>query len=48
LSSNTLAISLKKGSCKIKKGSLGLAKKGEVGEKEEVTNKNTSKEAYKL
>jgi hypothetical protein len=38
----------KRGSYEIEKGSLGLAKRGEVGEKEGVINKNTSKEAYKL
>jgi hypothetical protein len=38
----------KKGSYKVKKSSLGLAKKGEVGKKKEVVSKNTSKEAYKL
>jgi hypothetical protein len=38
----------KKGFCKIKKDSLGLAKRGEVDGKEEVTSKNTSKKAYKL
>jgi hypothetical protein len=38
----------KKGFCKIEENSLGLAKKGEVGEKEEVINKNTSKEACRL
>jgi hypothetical protein len=38
----------KEGSCKVEEGSLGLAKKGEVGEKEEVISKNTSKKACKL
>jgi hypothetical protein len=34
----------KRGSCEVKKGSLGLAERGKVGEKEEVA----SKEACKL
>jgi hypothetical protein len=34
----------KGGSCKVKKGSLGLAKRGKVGKKKEVANKK----AYKL
>jgi hypothetical protein len=38
----------KKGSYKVEKGSLGLAKRGKVSEKEEVVSKNTSKKAYKL
>jgi hypothetical protein len=38
----------KKGSCKIEKGSLGLAERDKVSEKEEVINKNTNKKAYKL
>jgi hypothetical protein len=38
----------KKGSYKIKKGSLSLTEKGEVGKKEGVTSKNTNKKAYKL
>jgi hypothetical protein len=33
---------------KVKKGSLGLTKKGEVNKKEEVINKNINKKAYKL
>jgi hypothetical protein len=33
----------KKGFYKIKKGSLGLAKKDKVDRKEEVVNKNTNK-----
>jgi hypothetical protein len=37
----------KKGFYKVEKGSLGLAEKGGVGGKEEVTSKNTSKEACK-
>jgi hypothetical protein len=39
---------LKKGFYKVEKGSLGLAKKSKVDKKEGVTNKNTSKKAYKL
>jgi hypothetical protein len=38
----------KEGFCKIKGGSLGLAERGEVSGKEEVTSKNTNKEACKL
>jgi hypothetical protein len=38
----------KRGSCEIKKDSLGLTEKGKVDEKERVTNKNTNKKAYKL
>jgi hypothetical protein len=38
----------KKGSCEVKKGSLGLAKKGEVSKKEEVVSKNTNKKACRL
>jgi hypothetical protein len=38
----------KEGFCEIKKGSLGLAEKGKVNKKGGVTNKNTSKKAYKL
>jgi hypothetical protein len=38
----------KRGSCKVERGSLGLAERGEVGGKERVVSKNTSKEAYRL
>jgi hypothetical protein len=38
----------KEGFCKVKEGSLGLAKKGEVDEKKEVVSKSTSKKACKL
>jgi hypothetical protein len=38
----------KKGFYKIKKGSLGLAKRDKVGKKKEVINKNTNKKACKL
>jgi hypothetical protein len=38
----------KKGFYKVKRGSLGLAEKGGVDEKGEVTSKNTNKKAYKL
>jgi hypothetical protein len=38
----------KRGSYKVEEDSLGLTEKGEVGEKEEVASKNTSKEACKL
>jgi hypothetical protein len=38
----------KKGFCKVKRGSLGLAEKGGVSEKGGVISKDTSKEAYKL
>jgi hypothetical protein len=38
----------KKGFCKVEGGSLGLAKKGKVGKKGGVVNKDISKEAYKL
>jgi hypothetical protein len=38
----------KRGFYKVERGSLGLAERGEVGEKEEVVNKDISKEAYKL
>jgi hypothetical protein len=38
----------KRGSYKVKKGSLGLAKKDKVNRKKKVVSKNTSKEAYKL
>jgi hypothetical protein len=48
LSFNTLVISLKKSFYKIKRGSLGLAERGKVSRKEEVINKNTNKETYKL
>jgi hypothetical protein len=44
LSFNTLAISLKKGSCKIEGSSLGLAKRDRVSGKGGVVNKK----AYKL
>jgi hypothetical protein len=33
----------KKGSCEIEKGSLGLAEKGEVSEKEEIISKKACK-----
>jgi hypothetical protein len=39
---------LKKSFYKIKRSSLGLAKRGKVSKKGEVVNKNTSKKAYKL
>jgi hypothetical protein len=38
----------KKGSYKIKEGSLGLAERGGVDKKERVVNKNTSKKVCKL
>jgi hypothetical protein len=38
----------KESSFEIEGGSLGLAERGEVGRKEGVANRNTSKEAYKL
>jgi hypothetical protein len=38
----------KRGSYKVKEGSLGLAEKGGVSGKEEVINKDISKKAYKL
>jgi hypothetical protein len=38
----------KRGSYEIERGSLGLAERGEVSEKEGVTSKNISKEACKL
>jgi hypothetical protein len=38
----------KRGSCEIQKGSLGLAEKGEVGRREGVASKDTSKEACRL
>jgi hypothetical protein len=38
----------KGGFYKVERGSLGLAKKGEVGEKGGVVSKDTSKEACKL
>jgi hypothetical protein len=38
----------KGGSYKVEGGSLGLAEKGRVSEKEGVASKDTSKEAYKL
>jgi hypothetical protein len=38
----------KRGSCKIKKGGLGLAERGKVNRKEGVINKVISKKAYKL
>jgi hypothetical protein len=38
----------KKGSCEIKKGSLGLAERDKVSGKREVASKNTSKEVCKL
>jgi hypothetical protein len=45
---NTLAIFLKKGFCKIKKDSLGLAKKDKVNKKEKIVNKDISKKGYKV
>jgi hypothetical protein len=38
----------KKSFYKIKKGSLGLAERGEVNKKGGVVNKNISKKAYRL
>jgi hypothetical protein len=38
----------KRGSCKVEKGGLGLAEKGKVSKKEEITNKDTNKKACKL
>jgi hypothetical protein len=38
----------KRGFCKVKKDSLGLAKKDKVSKKEEVISKNTNKKTYKL
>jgi hypothetical protein len=38
----------KRGSCKVKKDSLGLAEKDEVDRKEEVISKDISKKACKL
>jgi hypothetical protein len=38
----------KRGFYKVEKGSLGLAERGKVSEKEEVISKNTNKKAYKL
>jgi hypothetical protein len=38
----------KRGSYKIKRNSLGLAKRGEINKKKEVISKNTNKKAYKL
>jgi hypothetical protein len=38
----------KKGSYKVKGGSLGLAERGKVGGKERVASKDTSKEACRL
>jgi hypothetical protein len=38
----------KRGSYKVEGGSLGLAERGEVGEKGEVVSKDTSKEACRL
>jgi hypothetical protein len=41
-------MSLKKGSYKVEKGSLGLAEKGKVNKKGGVASKNTNKEVYRL
>jgi hypothetical protein len=38
----------KGGFCKVERGSLGLAKRGEVGGKGGVVSKDTSKEACRL
>jgi hypothetical protein len=38
----------KRGFYKVKRDSLGLAKKGKVSKKKEVISKDTSKKAYKL
>jgi hypothetical protein len=38
----------KGGFCEVEGGSLGLAEKGGVGEKERVASKNTSKKACRL
>jgi hypothetical protein len=38
----------KRGSYEVKRGSLGLAERGEVDRKERVTSKNTSKKVCRL
>jgi hypothetical protein len=38
----------KRGFCEVEEGSLGLAERGEVGEKGGVVSKNTNKKACKL
>jgi hypothetical protein len=38
----------KRGSCEVEGGSLGLAERGGVGEKEGVASKDTNKEACRL